>query len=55
MEAKVALDAVGGEEHFALACEDKQEPVQRLKQNTRLKNPPMHVRIRRNTFRTETQ
>jgi hypothetical protein len=50
MEAEVALDAVGGEEHFALACEDKQKPVQRLKHNTRLKISPSHVRISRNPF-----
>jgi hypothetical protein len=38
MEAEVTLDAVCGEEHFALASEDKQEAVQRLKQKNRCLN-----------------
>jgi len=33
MEAEVALYAVGCEENFALACQDKQKAVQRLKHN----------------------
>jgi hypothetical protein len=33
MEAEVTLNAVGCEEHFAFACEYKQEAVQRLKHN----------------------
>jgi len=33
MEAEVALYAVGSEENFAFACQDKQKAVQRLKHN----------------------
>lgn len=33
MEAEVALYAVCCEENFALACQDKQKAVQRLKHN----------------------
>jgi hypothetical protein len=33
MEAEVALNAVGCEEHFSLTCEYKQETVERLKHN----------------------
>lgn len=36
MEAEVALDAVGCEEHLAFTREDKQEAVQRLKHNSSL-------------------
>jgi hypothetical protein len=36
MEAKVALDAVRGEEHLTLTREYEQEAVQRLKHNSSL-------------------
>lgn len=36
MEAKVTFYAVGGEEHFPVASQYEQEPVQRLKQISRV-------------------
>jgi hypothetical protein len=50
VEAEVTLDAMGCEEHFAFACEDKQEPVQRLKHNRCLNTPPTYERISKNPF-----
>lgn len=50
MEAEVALDAMGGEEHFAFACEYKQEPIQRLKHDRCLNTSPKYERESTNTF-----
>ena len=53
MEAEVALDGVRGKEDFALASQDQQKPVQRLKSidNTLERYKELHLFVFRHKER----